>query len=349
MKLVPDIAWRTAGRDPRRLDTRLLPLLHAIRRHATLRAATAELGLSYRSAWDMLALEARELGTPLVVLERGRGARLAALGERLLAADEEARRTLEAGVEKLSVPVELARHVAARAALRVAASHDLLLAEFSAAGHAALDLSWRGSGESLAAYAQGEADLAGFHVLTGPGTGETAAPYRAMLDPRRDRLLRFALREQGLLLPHGNPKKIRSLAGVADRGLRFINRQRGSGTRLLVDRLLTQGGIAPERLRGYGDEEFTHVAVAAMIAAGRADAGVGVRAAATRFGLAFVPLNAERYWLAVRLRLLGTPRVERLTEALAGTALPRLARKLTGYDTRGAGEICTLDALVGEE
>jgi putative molybdopterin biosynthesis protein len=143
----------------------------------------------------------------------------------------------------------------------------------------------------------------------------------------------------------GNPRGIHSLADVAERGARFINRQRGSGTRALVDRLLRRAGLAPEEVKGYGDEEFTHLAVAATIAAGRADAGVGVRAAAARFGLAFVPLGRERYWLATRRQSLGERRMEQFLSALRGASLARLAKRLAGYNAAGAGEIVSISVL----
>ena len=146
----------------------------------------------------------------------------------------------------------------------------------------------------------------------------------------------------------GNPRRIRSLADVAERGARFINRQRGSGTRALVDRLLRRADLTPEQIKGYGDEEFTHLAVAATIAAGRADAGVGVRAAATRFGLAFVAVGRERYWLATRRQTLGERRMEQFLSALRGAALARLAKRLAGYNATGAGEVVPISALEGE-
>ena len=340
MRLLPDIAWRSAEHDSRLLDARLLPLLRAIRSRSTLRSAVGAVGLSYRAAWDLLGAQTRALGAPLVLLQRGRGARLAPLADRLLAADDDARRLLEAAAGRLAVKVDPAR---AGARLRCAASHDLLLAELVAEGGVELDLSFRGSMESLSAYAAGHVELAGFHVLA--EERDPASPYLSLLNPRRDRLVHFAEREQGLMLAPGNPKHILGLADVADRGARFINRQRGSGTRALVDRLLRRGGLAPEALKGYADEEFTHLAVAATIAAGRADAGVGVHAAAARFGLAFVSLGRERYWLAARHRTLGERRMERFLSALRGPALPRLAKRLAGYDAGRAGEIMPVSSL----
>jgi molybdate transport repressor ModE-like protein len=340
MRLVPDIAWRTAQRAPRRLDPRLLPLLREIRGRATLRAAVAALGLSYRSGWDVLGAEARALGAPLVVLERGRGARLAPLAEQLLEADDAARRTLQPALGGLSLKVPPA---AATARLRCLASHDLLLAEFAAAQLPDLELAFRGSLDSVAALARGDAALAGFHVTSGSEAG--ALPYLRLLKPRRDRLVRFAAREQGLIVAPGNPKKLRSLAQVAGKRLRFVNRQRGSGTRALVEELLREAGVTPGELRGYADEEFTHAAVAATIASGGADAGVGVRAAAARFGLGFVPLRRERYWLAAHERSLASPAGERLVAALRTPALERMAKRLTGYDVSGAGEVLSVAAL----
>jgi len=338
VRLVPDIAWRPADRGARPLDSRLLPLLREIRDTGTLRAAVASVGLSYRGAWDLLGSHSRSLGAPLVLLQRGKGARLAPLGEALLAADDSARRLLGAARDGLAIRLQAARNAAP---LRCVASHDLLLAEFAGTGATALDLSFRGSLDSVAALARGEAELAGFHVT---GGGDTL-PYLRLLKPRRDRLVRFAAREQGLIVAPGNPKNLRSLRQVVAKRLRFVNRQRGSGTRALVDQLLREGSITSEELRGYGNEEFTHAAVAATIASGSADAGVGVRAAAARFRLGFVPLRRELYWLAGRERTLASPRGERLLSALRAPALGRAAKRLTGYDVSAAGEVLPLAAL----
>jgi molybdate-binding protein len=124
-----------------------------------------------------------------------------------------------------------------------------------------------------------------------------------------------------------------------------VNRQRGSGTRLLLDQLLAQRGLRAADIRGYNTEEFTHPAVAATIAAGRADAGFGVKAAATRFGLDFLPLRRERYWFALRARDQDNAAIQAFLKALGGDELRRMARHFPGYDARGAGELCPLEAL----
>jgi putative molybdopterin biosynthesis protein len=340
-KLLPEVAW-SAGDAP--LDARLVPLLREIRSRATLRAAAAARSMSYRSAWDLIGGLARALGEPLVALERGRGARLTPLAERLLAADDAARATLAGVRGRLAVSVAAADRVRG-AALRMCASHDLLLAELAQTLKPKPDLVFRGSLESVAAFARGEVEIAGFHLPPGgPATGS----LDDLLQARRDCLIRFAVREQGLIVARGNPKHIRRPADLAHRGVRFVNRQRGSGTRLLIDQLLRQAHVLPEAVRGYPEEEFTHAAVAASVAAGRADAGIGVRAAAARFGLDFVPLQRERYWLVARRRLLHDARLKRLLTALRGDVLPRLARRLSGYEVGGAGEVCALERLKAE-
>jgi molybdate-binding protein len=249
---------------------------------------------------------------------------------------------LESAHARLSFKVP-AQAAASRVRLRCIASHDLLLAEFAKLAALPLELTFRGSLDSVAALARGEAEVAGFHVTL--GSAGSAMPYLRLLRPRRDRLVRFAAREQGLIVAAGNSKKLRSLADVAAKRLRFVNRQRGSGTRALVEELLRDQAVAPGELQGYGDEEFTHAAVAATIASGRADAGIGVRAAAARFGLGFVPLRREQYWLALRSRTLAAPAMRRFLEALGSPAFGRMAKRLTGYDVAGAGEVVPVAVL----
>lgn len=335
-KLVPDIGWRTASGEPAALDARVLPLLREIHSKGTLRAAIAPLGISYRGAWDLLAAQARLLGAPLVRMERGRGAKLAPLAERLLVSDDAARAILDPARERLAVRVAPGE---TSSKLRMLASHDLLLAEFAPQ---LLDLVFRGSLESVRLFAAGDADLAGFHLSADP---EQVALYRAVLQPRSDRLIRFATREQGIVLAAGNPRGVREFADIPAKKLRFVNRQRGSGTRQLIDQMLRHADVEPEEIKGFGQEEFTHLAVAATIAAGKADAGIAVRAAAARFNLAFVPLHREHYWLVARQRDLEQARMTRFLAALRDGTLKRIARRLTGYNVSRAGEVLHLMAM----
>ena len=333
--LQPAVAWHDARGTV--VDARVLALLAALERHATLKAAAEELDLSYRGAWGMLLDAGRAAGAQLAEMQRGRGARLTRFGAQLLRNDEALKRAMQPLRERFQVrPPATPAH----APLRVAASHDPLLAEFCErfAVPAGLvgEVAFRGSEESLALFSRGAVELAGFHIEEGD--------LRRYVRAGRDSLVRFAERDQGLMVARGNPKRLAGLADVARRHSRFVNRQRGSGTRRHVDRLLADAGIAPEDLRGYATEEHTHLAVAATVATGRADAGFGVRAAAVQFGLDFIPVLREQYWLAVRTRTLASAVGERLREALAGKPLARIARKFPGYDLRHSGEVLGAEA-----
>lgn len=349
-QLVPEIVWRTPGASSNTLDPHLVRLLEAIRREGTLRAAVTAVGLSYRTAWGLLAQAADTLGAPLAELERGRGARVAPLGVALLERDAAARALLKKGRIAVALPLPREAGPPRRATmrLRVVASHDLALASLCEAWRKVrildIDLQVRGSVESLDALRRGETTLAGFHLAVG-GLGNEEIERR--LDRRRDVCLRFAHRQQGLIVPRGNPRGLRALADVARRGLRFVNRQRGSGTRLLVDQLLRAQQVDPAALRGYADEEFTHLAVAATVAAGRADVGLGLEAAARQFRLGFVPLVEERYLFACRRSALKQPGVQAFRGALARRSTRRAVAQIAGYSPDGPGQIIEPGTLVG--
>ena len=348
LRLEPEISWRAAGRATPPFDRRLAPLLAAIRARSTLRAAAQDVGLSYRAAWGLLSDTGRSLGVALVELQRGRGTRLTAAGEQLVAADARAARRLrESALEIELGPQRTAR--ASRRGLTVVASHDLLLGalcdQWARPEGLVRDIAFKGSLESLGALARGETDIAGFHAGASTGTDATAA-LRQVLDSRRDVLIRFAEREQGLMVKRGNPKRLRSIGDVAAKDARFINRQRGSGTRLLIDQLLSDARLVPTAIRGYETEEFTHLAVAATVAAGRADAAFGLKAAANRFGLDFITAHREVYWLAVRARRVDSETVQALRRGIAGEPLRRAARGLAGYSIRGAGTVMPVGAAL---
>ncbi len=356
MRIVPALIWNLEGDSIEALDARLLPLLRTIAAKASLASAVVDCGISYRSAWGLLRDYDRKLGEPLVLLERGRGASLTPSGERLLAADKAAARRLAHVLPRLGVEIGPAPRKEAGAAahrLRVAASHDLALAALPnalpAGSGVGLELSFMGSLNALKEFAEGRADIAGFHVPIAGRPDWNRALFLRGLQARRDRLIRFVDRDQGLLLPHGNPAHVKTFRDIAGQGLRFINRQRGSGTRLLIDQMIAHEGMVPADLAGYGNEEFTHLAVAATVASGGADAGFGLRAAAAEYRLAFVPLVRERYFLAVRAKAVETAAVANLIRALRSRAFVQITRSLAGYKADAAGSIVGLDAIGGTE
>ncbi|MEK7438895.1 MAG: substrate-binding domain-containing protein [Pseudomonadota bacterium] len=338
-KLVPILQWRIA--DGVALDARLLQLLTAIEAGANLAAAVAEVGLSYRHGWGLLHAQAALLGVPLVDMQRGKGVSLTQAGQQLLRRTAGAEQRLLRRASAIEIaPVSQAASEPLRLSLH--ASHDLALIELreriAPAFGLELDLEFKGSLEALSSFAAGHADLAGFHIPLGSHPG-ALAPFQRWLKPRQHRLIGFIEREQGLMLPPGNPAHVRGLGDLAGNKLRVVNRQRGSGTRLLFDQLLQESGIDGHALRGYSTEEFTHLAVAATIAAGKADAGFGVKAAALQYGLAFKLLERERYLLACRSEAAKEPTIRRLREAIASPAMLRVIRSLPGYADANSGSL----------
>jgi putative molybdopterin biosynthesis protein len=143
----------------------------------------------------------------------------------------------------------------------------------------------------------------------------------------------------------GNPKRIGAISDLARAAVRFVNRQEGSGTRALLDRLLGDAGVRPRDVRGYAVEEYTHLAVAATVASGMADAGFGIEAAAVRHGLGFVPIATEEYLLACRLARLKTKPVVALRKLMASAVFRKATAGLVGYNLLGAGKLVRLTAL----
>jgi putative molybdopterin biosynthesis protein len=343
-------SWFLERDIPQALDGPLFPLLQAIRDCGSLGKAAKQIGTSYRYAWGLVGKWQDLLGQPLVLKERGRGARLAPLGESLLWAEQRLRARLAPQLESFSAEMqrELAGvFFAARPTVSVCASHDLALAGLrdllAQQPGVQLDLEFRGSLESLEALHRKTCDLAGFHVAEFHGRGSLShLAFRRWLKPRGQRLIDLVTRQQGLVVASGNPKQIRAITDLTQPGVRFVNRQRGSGTRFQFDQLLWEAGIDRTSIDGYQNEEFTHLAVAATIGGGQADAGYGIKAAAARYGLDFVPLVNERYFFVCRNESLNEPTVRELLDALKGTAFRSLVAGLPGYDASRAGAVLTV-------
>ena len=354
MSLAVATRWTVNGET---LDARVIPLLRAVAREGSLYRAIGTVRLSYRHAWGLLGKVERAAGQPLVLLERGRGARLSRLAEELLAADEAAAeslgREMAPAVAALNDALRTAgKKSASTERIIMHASHDYALAELKellvTSGTDAPDLHFRGSLECLASLARKECDIAGFHVPVFPADPRSLDPYRAWLKTPRLTLIRFVDRVQGLIVPPGNPKKITSIRDLAVKEIRFINRQPNSGTRLALDRLLDLARISPSKINGYRLEEFTHAAVAATVASGIADAGFGIETAARKHDLGFVPLARERYFLAARESMLKRAGVKSLLAEVAGSSFRRRLDRLPGYDATGIGEHVTVrDLLTG--
>ncbi|EFL51765.1 molybdenum cofactor synthesis domain protein [Solidesulfovibrio fructosivorans JJ]] len=196
-----------------------------------------------------------------------------------------------------------------------------------------------GSMGGLIALKNGSAMLAGSHLFD-PDTRDFNFPFLAKYLPGLDVLVvNLAIREQGLIVAPGNPKGIVGVADLARDGVRYINRQRGAGTRILFDHHLALAGLAPDRILGYEREEHTHMAVAVNVKTGAADCGLGVYAAAKALGLDFVPLARERYDLVIPEALRDDPKIEAVISVIAGEAFKEQVRALGGYGTDWSGRV----------
>ncbi len=213
-----------------------------------------------------------------------------------------------------------------------------LLAEHVKRRHPTIELAWQGGNSlgALEAVARGEAHLAGTHLLDA-ASGQYNLPFARELLGEDARLVTFAVWEQGLMAAPGNPKGIRAAADLARRGVRLANREPGSGARALLDAELAAAGLAPGRVAGYATVVRSHLAAAEAVAAGLADAAVGVRAAARALGLEFVALAHERYDLAIPARFFELPPVQALLETLTSPLFRLEVEALGGYDVSPMG------------
>ena len=196
-----------------------------------------------------------------------------------------------------------------------------------------------GSLGGLIALRRGEAHLAGSHLLD-PETGEYNFSYIKQYLPNLPVVVVTLLRrEQGLIVARGNPKNIASLKDLARSDVRFVNRQRGAGTRVLLDYQLKLAGVSADLIKGYNQEEYTHLGVAAAVASGRADCGLAIAAAAQALDLEFNPLFQERYDLVVLQTVLDSGRMQTVLDAVHSATFRRRGAELQGYDLTHSGRV----------
>ena len=195
-----------------------------------------------------------------------------------------------------------------------------------------------GSTGGLMALKRGIAHLAGSHLLD-PETGGYNVTYiRRLISDLPVKGVNLVLRQQGLILGQGNPKKITGLEDLIRKDLTFINRQAGSGTRILLDFRLKELGLDAGLIRGYEEEEFTHMAVAVAVLSGRADAGLGIFAAARALGLDFIPVVQEEYDLVIPEKFFDEEKIQALLSIIRSADFQEAVKTLGGYDLSLTGQ-----------
>ena len=305
---VVDLVWLTA-------------ILKDIDHGKTLMSACKKMGLSYRNVWQKLNDVELALGFKLMNRVRGHGSQLSEYARYLIQFTEDFdQKTMRLGqTSLLHLEEGFAQfRVNTKKQLRFASSSDPVIQK-AVIDIGGFELSTAGSGEALERLLNYEVDIAGFHV-SDPQSSQTIAKR---LQKEGMQIFPVMKRVQGLLVAKGNPLNIISVKDLLRPKIRFINRQKGSGTRLLLDTILTKEGIDSHDIKGYLNEEFTHSAIATAILAKKADVGMGVKSIALENGLDFIQLKDEIFFLAMNQDLSANSDIAKLIRkirALSGAS-----------------------------
>ncbi|RKZ69888.1 MAG: hypothetical protein DRQ48_07215 [Gammaproteobacteria bacterium] len=356
------LSWFCGEREQQAIEEALFRLLQAIRDKGSLKRGAEESRLSYRHAWGLLKKWETEFNSPLVTLQRGRnhGANLTALGEKLLQSQQilsdKFLSEYQAIGEEISLSLLDEIKSKEQHKLKISASHGMAISHLNKllqdSSSVKTELEVHGSLESLRLLNQSNYDVAGFHYPLNDSLNnfsDTLAPlYRQYLNPEKYEMILVATREQGIITDTKNSAKIKNLYDLLKRSVRFINRQPDSGTRTILDQLLTSSDINSKEINGYNNEEFTHVAVAAMIASGAANTGFGIKAAASQFRLNFIPVIKEAYVLAID-RKIPTHMKSLLRTLLNSTEFKTTVNTYPGYDATNAGKRLNLESILSNK
>jgi len=286
-----------------------------------------------------------QVGTELMATPAGKGA-----GAVMSLVRADGILTLPAGSEGVGageeVQIELLRPLTdVQSTLVAIGSHDNIidvLANLLHKGRKAIRISSAhvGSMGGIMALRRGEAHLAGSHLLDEKSGEYNISFIKRFLADTKLQLINLCYRQQGLMVAKGNPQAIKGFQDVADKHLSFINRQNGAGTRLLTDKTLKDMGLKPSDINGYEHEEYTHMSVAAAIANGSVDCGMGILAAANALNLDFVPVAEERYDLIIPKQFMDDKKIQALLELIRkNDEFQTLVNSLGGYSLRDSGNI----------
>ncbi|WP_159817469.1 substrate-binding domain-containing protein [Colwellia sp. 20A7] len=343
-------AWSFYDEKGEYVDPRLFVLLSAIHNSGKLTIAATELGMSYRHVWNVLKKWTEFFGSDLVALKKGRGALLTPLGEKLLWAEQRAQARFEPQLISIAseLNLEIQKHLMVKEPLlKIAASYGYaiaLLPNFT--NKFKLDLQYRSYEESFDALSKGECNIAAFHLPTDIVSQRLIDIYSKYFKANTYKVIRFVTRKQGLIVQKDNPKNITKMTDLQKSGIKFINRQKHSGTRLLIDELLARSSIDSKSVIGFDRFEFTHSAIAAYVASGMADVGIGIETAARQFGLDFIPLTTEHYVLVCHHKTLKELSVQRLIKEIKSDKFHEEVSRLAGYESTSCGDIDDLEEMI---
>ena len=327
------------------LSQRLLELLSSVQENGSLSGACKANGGSYRHAWNLVRQAELQSGITLLNKEKGKGSSLTPIAEKLVWADRRITARLSPTLESLSseLEAELSKMVPTHTdALRVHASHGFAiekLIDTLIKSNKEIERKYVGSQESAASLFEGNCDIAGFHIPEGEFEDQVLAHYAKWINKKNAVIIHIATRRQGLMVARNNPLNIQSIKDLTKPGIRFINRQPSSGTYLLLEYFFKKEKIDSKKIIGFNQSEFTHAAVAAYVASGMADVGLGVETPSHRFNLDFIPIATERYFLMCNKALLETPNMQYILEILNSSEFKNAVNELPGYSAQNCGKV----------
>lgn len=343
-------AWLFYDELGEHIDPRIFLLLNAIHDYGKLTKAAEKLGVSYRHSWNILKKWTHFFGSDLIELQKGKGAKLTVLGEKLLWAEQRVSARFEPQLISIAseLNLEIQKNITiAEPLLRIDASYGYavaLLPEFT--NQFKLDLQYKITEDALHSLDKGNCDIAAFHLPTDIVSPDLVDTYNRYLKPNTYKIIRFVTRQQGLIIKQGNPKKIKDISDLVRKDIKFINRQKISGTRVLIDELISRASLDTEQINGFREVEFTHSAVAAHVASGMVDVGIGIETAARRFGLDFISLTTEHYVLVCRYKTIEQLAVQRLISEIKKKKFHNAVLELAGYKPVCCGEVVNLEQML---
>src|SRR3954452_12286765 len=236
--------------------------------------------------------------------------------------------------------------------IRLSGSHDFLVEHFAKQSGSVLNLqiqpSFIGSLEGLMMLYRGQCDIAAIHLLD-PASQEYNLPFIHQLFVYENiAVIRLAARQQGFIVAKGNPKSILDFTDLSRKDVQFVNRQKGAGTRFLLDSMLSNLGINPNKINGYGNEEWNHLSAASYINRGMADVAFGIQSAASHLGLDFMPVTQEKFDLVFRFTAENKQNLIVLIDYLQSARFKDSLTDLDGYSIQDLGKIIYQTSQLGE-